>query len=83
MSPSALARLMKPIPQSIGWDSWVGRIIGYGLQVEKMDALMDYAMSKNGILTYVGQKNSSTSTVECHLRQLVGLIATSEEFAYR
>ena len=64
-------------------EDWVGRIIGYGLQVEKMDALMDYAMSKNGILTYVGQKNSSTSTVEYHLRQLVGLIATSEEFAYR
>ena len=48
-----------------------------------MDALLDFAMSKNGILTFVGQKNSSEKTVEKHLRQLVGLIATSDEFPYR
>ncbi len=64
-------------------EDWVGRIIGYDLPTEKMDALIDYAMGQNGILTYVGQKNSSATTVEHHLRRLVGLIATADEFAYR
>jgi uncharacterized protein (DUF1800 family) len=64
-------------------DYWVERIIGYELTTEGTDVLLDFAFSKNGILTYVGEKNASAKTVEYHLRQLVGLIATSEEFAYR
>lgn len=64
-------------------EDWVGRMIGYELSSEKMDALVDFAMSRNGILTHVGQKNSPSNLVEAHLRQLVGLIATTDEFAYR
>lgn len=64
-------------------EDWVGRIVGYELPAEKMDALMDYAMGLNGVLTHIGQKNSSAKTVEYHLRRLVGVIATSNEFAYR
>ena len=64
-------------------ESWVGRIVGYEPASERMDALLDFAMSKNGILTFVGQKNSCEKTVEKHLCQLVGLITTSDEFAYR
>ena len=58
-------------------------MVGYELTAEKMDALVDFAMSKSGILTYVGEGNSAGNTVEFHLRQLVGLIATTDEFAYR
>lgn len=64
-------------------EDWVGRIIGYELPPEKMDALIDFAMGLSGILTYVGQKNASANTVESHLRRLVGVIATADEFAYR
>lgn len=64
-------------------EDWVGRIIGYELPPEKMDALIDFAMGLNGVLTYVGQKNSTAKTVEYHLRRLVGVIATADEFAYR
>lgn len=64
-------------------EDWVGRIVGYELPPEKMDALIDFAMGLNGVLTHVGQKSSSAKTVEYHLRRLVGVIATSDEFAYR
>ena len=64
-------------------EGWVERIIGFELPSEKMSALMDFAMSLNGILTHVGQKNSSAKTVESHLRRLVSVIATADEFAYR
>ncbi len=64
-------------------EDWVGRMIGYELSAEKMDALIDFAMTRNGILTYVGEKNSPSNLVEAQLRQLVGLIATTDEFAYR
>ena len=64
-------------------EDWVERLIGYELADGKMTALFDFAMSQNGILTYVGQKNASAKTVESHLRRLVALIATADEFAYR
>lgn len=64
-------------------EDWVGRIIGFELPSTKMDELIDFAMGLNGVLTYVGQKSSSAKTVENHLRRLVGLIATADEFAYR
>lgn len=64
-------------------EDWVGRIIGYELPAEKMDALIDFAMDLNGVLTHVGQKNASAKTVENHLRRLVSVIATADEFAYR
>jgi len=64
-------------------EDWVDRIIGYEPSGGKLDALIEFAMTQNGILTYVGQKNSSANTVEYHLRRLVGLIATADEFAYR
>lgn len=76
--------------QSIDTDSifelvedWVDRIIGFELPAHKMDALIDFAMAQNGILTYVGQKSASATAVENQLRKLVGLIATADEFAYR
>lgn len=64
-------------------EDWVGRIVGFELPATKMNQLIDFAMGLNGVLTYVGQKSSSANTVESHLRQLVGVIATTDEFAYR
>jgi len=64
-------------------EDWVGRIIGFEPSGTKMNQLIDFAMGLNGVLTHVGQKSSSANTVEYHLRQLVGVIATTDEFAYR
>ncbi|NKB44452.1 MAG: DUF1800 family protein [Alphaproteobacteria bacterium] len=64
-------------------EDWVGRIVGFELSGTKMNQLIDFAMGLNGVLTYVGQKSSSAKTVEYHLRRLVGVIATADEFAYR
>lgn len=64
-------------------EDWVGRIVGSELPGDKMNELIDYAMGLNGVLTHVGQKSSSAKTVEHHLRRLVGVIATADEFAYR
>ncbi len=64
-------------------EDWVARIIGFELADNKMSALIEFAMTLNGILTHTGQKNASPKAVESHLRRLVGVIASSDEFAYR
>ncbi|MBT7450972.1 MAG: DUF1800 domain-containing protein [Rhodospirillaceae bacterium] len=64
-------------------EDWVERIIGFEPSGTKMNQLIDFAMGLNGVLTYLGQGSSSATTVESHLRKLVGMIATIDEFAYR
>ncbi|MSO73122.1 MAG: DUF1800 domain-containing protein [Rhodospirillaceae bacterium] len=60
---------------------WVGRLVGYPLRPEGMQALVDDALAPFGVVAAYGSRG--LTNIENALRRLVILIASSPEFSIR
>jgi uncharacterized protein (DUF1800 family) len=73
------ATTAKSAPQIV--DYWVGRLVGYELRPEGMQALLDDMYAPFGVMA--AYESGGILNIENALRRLAVLIATSPEFAVR
>ncbi|MCB2107028.1 MAG: DUF1800 domain-containing protein [Rhodobacteraceae bacterium] len=62
-------------------DYWIERLIGYMPESAAYTGIMDYVAGPGGVMAAL--KTGNANLIEPAFRKLVGLIACTEEFAYR